>query len=175
MSRFIKELRVIPRAAWVVAWVVYVCITVPFFFFVLPNDADIGTWPRWGQALFDFGIWLFVVVMIALIGYVYGDAKRRHLRYVMWTLLAIFTPSGLGIILYFVLRDYSILPDPTKACPGCGSVVMARFPFCPHCGTSFTCRNCGKPVDPAWMNCAQCGQPLSGSPPRVAKDQGQAM
>ena len=110
MSRFTKELRVIPKAAWIVAWFAYLCFTVPVFFFVAPTDPEVGKWPRWGQALFVYGIFLLVVALVALIGYVYGDAKRRQMRYVMWTLLAIFVPHGIGMILYFILRDP--LPQP---------------------------------------------------------------
>jgi hypothetical protein len=40
-----------------------------------------------------------------LIGYIYGDARRRGMRYVMWTLLAIFLFNGIGVILYFILRE----------------------------------------------------------------------
>src|SRR5215831_16663734 len=117
MSRFTKELRVIPKAAWIVAWFAYLCMVVPLFFFVAPTDPEIGKWPRWGQALVVYGSFLLVVALVALIGYVYGDAKRRQMRYVMWTLLAIFIPNGIGMILYFILRDP--LPEP---CPGCGHV-----------------------------------------------------
>jgi hypothetical protein len=81
MSRFTQDLRVIPRTAWIIAWFVYLCFTVPMFFFVLPTDPEIGTWPRWGQALFVYGFFLLGVVYVALIGYVYGDAKRRQMRY----------------------------------------------------------------------------------------------
>jgi hypothetical protein len=48
MSRFTKELRVIPKAAWIVAWFAYLCFTVPLFIFVAPTDPEIGKWPRWG-------------------------------------------------------------------------------------------------------------------------------
>ena len=40
MSRFTKELRVIPKAAWIVAWFANLCFTVPLFFFVAPTDPD---------------------------------------------------------------------------------------------------------------------------------------
>jgi hypothetical protein len=43
MSRFTKELRVIPKAAWIVAWFAYLCFTVPLFFFVAPTDPEMGT------------------------------------------------------------------------------------------------------------------------------------
>lgn len=168
MSRFIKELRVIPIAAWIVGWVIYLCFTLPMFFFVVPTDPDIGKWPRWGQALFVYGIFLFVVVWVALIGYVYGDAKRRQMRYVMWTLLAIFIPFAIGIIVYSIIRD----PLPKK-CSGCGNVIMAGFPFCPHCGTPLQppCPNCGKLVDPTWANCAHCGKRLPVSAPRATQNE----
>ena len=167
MSRFTRELRVIPKAAWIVGWFAYACFTVPLFFFVAPTDPEMGKWPRWGQALLIYGIFLLLVAVVALIGYIYGDAKRRQMRYVLWTLLAICTPYAIGIILYFILRD----PLP-KPCPGCGNVEKAGFPFCPHCGTSLhsTCPNCGKPVEPAWANCAHCGQQLPAPPPRATQN-----
>lgn len=31
-----------------------------------------------------YGMFLVVVVWVALIGYIYGDAKRREMRYVLW-------------------------------------------------------------------------------------------
>ncbi len=158
MSRFTTELRVVPHAAWIVAGLFYVCLTVPVFIFVAPTDLVIGTWPRWGQAVVVYGGFLLVAALIALIGYVYGDARRRQMRYVMWTLLAICTPYAIGIILYFILRD----PLP-KPCPGCGHVEKAQFPFCPRCGTLLQpgCPKCHTPVKPTWANCAHCGQQLA--------------
>ena len=157
MSRLMRELRVIPKAAWVVAWLVYLCMAVPLFFFVAPTDAEMEKFPRWGQALLIYGFLLVEVVWVALIGYIYGDAKRRQMRHVLWTLLAIFIPNAIGIILYFILRD----PLP-KACPNCGHLEKANFPFCPRCGAlrQPACPKCEKPVEPTWANCAYCGQQL---------------
>lgn len=157
MSRFTKELRVIPKAAWIVAGFVNLCCTLPMFIFVALTDREVGKWPRWGQALCLCAMFLFMAALVALIGYIYGDAKRRQMRYVMWTLLAIFVPHGIGMILYFILRD----PLP-KACPGCGHIEKAKFPFCPRCRTLLqsTCPKCEKPVEPTWVNCAYCGQQL---------------
>ena len=165
MSRFTKELRVIPAAAWIVGCLIYAASTTPLFFYAIPTDPQMGKWPRWGQALFVYGIFLLLVAFVALIGYVYGDAKRRQMRYVMWTLLAIFIPDAIGIILYFILRD----PLP-KPCAGCGNVVKAGFTFCPHCGTSLqpTCPHCGKGVELGWSNCPHCGQKLPVPSPSAA-------
>jgi RNA polymerase subunit RPABC4/transcription elongation factor Spt4 len=165
MSRFTRELRVIPRTAWIIGAGIYLATTTPFYLYLIPNDPELGRWPRWGQALFVYGLILLIIPFIALIGYVYGDAKRRNMRYVMWTLLAFFVPYEIGVILYFILRD----PLP-KPCPGCGTVVKAGFAFCPHCGTSLqpTCPNCGRGVEPGWANCPHCGQQLPSKSPRAA-------
>ena len=167
MSRFTRELRVIPEAAWIFSLFAYLCFTVSLFFFVVPTDPEIGKWPRWGQALFVHGMFVFVLAWVALNGYIYGDAKRRQMRYVLWTLLAIFIPNAIGMILYFILRD----PVP-KPCPGCGQVEKGRFPFCPHCGALLqsTCPKCDQPVEPTWVNCAHCGQQLPEPAIRAAQN-----
>jgi hypothetical protein len=165
MSRFTQELRVVPRAAWIIGALMYLGFTTPLFLYVIPKDHDLGRWPRPGQALFVYGMMAFVIPLIALWGYVYGDAKRRGMRYVMWTLLAIFVPDLIGVIVYFILR--SPLP---KVCPGCGDLVKSGFAFCPKCGTAVqpTCPNCGRAVETSWANCVQCGQKLPTQSPRAA-------
>ena len=61
-----------------------------------------------------------------LIGYVYGDARRRGMRYVMWTLLAIFLFNGIGIILYFILREPLMV-----YCSRCGAGRTAQSRILP--------------------------------------------
>jgi RNA polymerase subunit RPABC4/transcription elongation factor Spt4 len=157
MSRFTRELRVVPRIAWIVGVLVYVAIATLIFVDVMPTDPQFAQWPRWGQALLPYTAMALIIPLIGLIGYVYGDAKRRNMRYVMWTLLAIFVPDLIGIVLYFILRE----PLP-KPCPNCGKGVKPGFAFCPHCGASVqpTCPNCGRAVEPGWANCPHCGQQL---------------
>jgi hypothetical protein len=165
MSRFTQELKVVPKTAWIIGAVMYLGASIPLFLFAIPNDPELGKWPHWGQALFVFGMFLLVFPFVALIGYVYGDAKRRGMPYVMWTLLAFFVPYLIGVILYFILR--SPLP---KVCPGCGDMVKSGFTFCPKCGTAVqpTCPNCGRAVETSWANCPQCGQKLPTQSPRAA-------
>ena len=167
MSRFTQELRVIPKAAWIIAWLAYLCLTVPVLVFVAPTDPEVGKWPRWGQALISFGPFLFLVAWVALIGYIYGDAKRRQMRYVLWTVLAALVPYAIGMILYFILRDPLLKP-----CPGCGHAEKTKFPFCPRCGILLqpTCSKCDKPVEPTWVNCAHCGQQLPEPATRAAQN-----
>ncbi len=153
---FRKELRVIPRAAWIVACLCYAGFAT-LAWFLVPTDHDMSHWPLACQLAFIFLMPLFFLALIPLYGYIYGDAKRRGMRYVMWTLLAIFVPDFIGVILYFILRD-SLPGD----CPSCHKSVLAKFTFCPYCGASVrpVCPQCGKTLDPAWTNCGYCGTRL---------------
>jgi RNA polymerase subunit RPABC4/transcription elongation factor Spt4 len=165
MSRFREELRVVPRIAWIIGVLLYLGAATPLFLFAVRQDPELGKWPVAGQLAFCYGVFFILVPLVALIGYVYGDAKRRRMRYVMWTWLAILVPDMIGVILYFILRD----PLP-KPCPGCGNLVKAGFVFCPHCGTSLqpSCPNCGRAVELGWANCPHCGQKLPSQPLRAA-------
>jgi hypothetical protein len=124
------------------------------FFLLIPGDNHMRDWQLWQKLLFCGGLYLLVVAWILLVGYVYADAKRRGMRYVMWTWLAALIPDGIGIILYFLLRD--ALPRP---CPGCSTVVKAGYTFCPHCGAAMqpTCPQCGRGVEGTWSHCPHCG------------------
>jgi predicted RNA-binding Zn-ribbon protein involved in translation (DUF1610 family) len=117
-----------------------------------------NAWPLAGKLAISIlpGIPLFVLVL--LIGYVYADAKRRGMRYVMWTLLAALIPNAIGIILYFVLREPLLLN-----CTSCGTQMRPGFAFCPKCGASLApaCPECRRTVEPGWTHCAHCGRALA--------------
>jgi len=123
-------------------------------------DQEGRNWPLAGKLAMSVlpGIPLFVLVL--LIGYVFADAKRRGMRYVMWTLLAALIPNAIGIILYFVLRD----PLLTN-CTSCGAQVRPGFTFCPKCGGALSqaCPQCRRAVEPGWTHCAHCGASLRGA------------
>ncbi len=157
MNRFRDELGVIPGAAWWVAVVVAACMFSLMYWVAIPGDAKLRLWPLWADILFSAGISLPLVALVLLIGYVNGDAKRRGMRRVMWTLLAIFIPNAIGIILYFIMRDPLLTP-----CPQCGSMVRQGFAFCPKCGASLAnaCPGCRKAIEPSWTHCAYCGAKL---------------
>ncbi len=103
---------------------------------------------------------LCLSVYVLLIGYVNGDARRRGMHYVLWTLLAIFIPNAIGIILYFVMRDPLM-----RGCPRCSKVVPGRFAFCPSCGSALTqtCVACSHAVEPEWSHCPGCGKGLNAA------------
>jgi RNA polymerase subunit RPABC4/transcription elongation factor Spt4 len=166
MSRFKQEFKVIPGSARLIAVFVYFALAVAFCMFVLfGHDSGLARTPEIGKLLMIVAIGIVPAIYVLLIGYVYADAKRRGMRYVMWTLLAIFIPDAIGLILYFILRGPLMKP-----CPGCSQVLKSGYTFCPHCGTSLlpTCPNCGRGVELGWANCPQCGTKLPSSPPRAA-------
>ena len=156
MSRFRDELRVIPRTVTCIAVLMYLVGATVLL--KLEHNLDLKTWPLVGQMGLIYGSCLVLLVLILLIGYIYGDAKRREMRYILWTLLAIFLPDAIGIILYFILRD----PLP-RVCPSCTKRARAGFVFCPHCGTALLprCPQCGRGVESSWTHCPQCGTTLS--------------
>ncbi len=160
MSRIRQEMELVPRTAFAIG----VCVWLAFFLLMmlLPfrMDPEGRNWPLPGKLAVSVlpGLPLFILVL--LIGYVYADARRRAMRYVMWTLLAIFIPNAIGIILYFVLRD----PLPV-GCAQCGSQSRPGFAYCPRCGAPLTlaCSRCGRVTEPGWTHCAHCGAALGAA------------
>ena len=81
----------------------------------------------------------------------------RSLRAVLWTLLAVFIPNGIGVVLYFILRE----PMPSY-CSKCGSPAKQGHAFCPSCGANVlpSCSQCHRAGQPGWSHCAWCGAKL---------------
>jgi len=159
MSRLREELRVIPAGGvWTAVLIVLAAAAGMACLVYVWGGEDFrnpGNWPL--RPLLIVITPLLLGMYVLMVGYVYGDAKRRRMRHVLWTFLAFFLPQALGIILYFILRDP--LPSP---CPKCGAAAPSNFTFCPFCGSGLkpTCSNCGKSVDGSWVNCAYCGRKL---------------
>ena len=162
MSRFDREWALVPQAArWIAALASLAFVALMAAVFLLPAWAS-GE----ARALYAlvpiFLLTLFGVVPLALyvllVGYVYGDARRRGMNAVLWTLLAVFIPSAVGIILYFILRE----PVPVP-CPSCGTPSSKSDAFCARCGCAVrrACAQCRRPVEAGWSNCPSCGVPLS--------------
>jgi RNA polymerase subunit RPABC4/transcription elongation factor Spt4 len=160
MSRLSKELSIIPTPARVVAALIYLLTAGGFWaMYTYGNDQGMKNTPLIGIFALIFLAGIPLSIYALLIGYVNADAKRRGMRYVMWTLLAIFIPNAIGIIVYFILRDPVMKP-----CPNCSQIAKAGFAFCPNCGYNLApaCPNCRRAVEPGWKNCAACGASLSG-------------
>jgi predicted RNA-binding Zn-ribbon protein involved in translation (DUF1610 family) len=141
---------VIPNTAWWIAGLVFLVMSL-LMIWIVSQNSDI---PLAVQIILPVFPPALLAALTLLIGYVYGDARRRGMRYVMWTLLAIFIPDGIGVILYFILRD----PMPVH-CSKCGALVKQGYAFCPVCGAGIlpACPQCHRAGQPGWSHCAWCG------------------
>lgn len=160
MSKFRENLKIIPRSAKITAVIVAAGFAILIIILShLPPSHGETPLPLAGKIILPLLAAAIMLVMIHFFGFVYADAKRRGMRYVMWTLLAIFVPDAIGIILYFILRD----PLPVT-CPSCQTQVLSKFAFCPSCGASLKprCPNCGQAAELTWKNCGFCGTKLPG-------------
>ncbi len=158
MSSFMDEVRLIRWPAWLVG-VVLAAGIVLVVVLARPTPPQ-PPLPLAAKIILSVFSGALVFCLALVVGYVYVDAKRRGMRYVMWTWLAALVPDGIGIILYFVLRDPLLV-----SCPSCGAQARKGFVFCPRCGSAITrtCPQCGRAVEPGWINCAYCGARLPGA------------
>ena len=166
MTRFSDEIRIISPITWIIALLVEGGMFSLLLFVAMPGDPKMSKWPHAGQVAFSIWPGLILMVMVLLIGYVNADARRRGMRYVMWTLLAIFIPNAIGIILYFVLRDPLLV-----RCPRCGHLEAPGLIFCPQCGEelSAACPSCKRAVKGDWRRCAYCGTEFTPRPPAAIR------
>jgi len=153
-TRFVEEVRIISPVAYVIAALAFVTLTVvavvvaltdkhgPPLFVVVPAVLVGGT---------------LLACVILLIGYINRDAGRRGMSRLAWTLIAIFVPNALGVVLYFVLRKPRL-----AHCPQCGTTVEPGFGFCPRCRhrLSPVCPHCQRSVNAEDKFCPYCGGDL---------------
>lgn len=152
MSRLKQEFSVIPRTGIVIA----VLVAGGLLAIILA----LGEGPAIAQIAMGVIVPSLFVIYILLVSYVYGDAKRRGMRPVLWMLIAAFVQGGIGFIIYFLIREPQLQP-----CPSCNTLLRREFAFCPQCGTSLprVCPSCTRPVEPVWPHCAHCGTRLTGT------------
>ena len=157
--------KVIPNTAKTIGFLLWLGIGLLMRFVLLPMDPEMNRWQEWLKDLLCFVAPLFLLFYALLVGYVYGDAKRRGMRHVLWTFIAALMPYAIGAIIYFVIRDPLL-----DICPGCRTQARPGFAYCPKCGTALkrSCGGCGRPVEADWMNCAHCGRKLGGGAPQGA-------
>jgi hypothetical protein len=157
---FWGNLGLIQPVTWTIALILFFGMQALFWFVIWPHSHpdDLAKLTEAGRIGLPLVASSVLLIYVLLIGFIRVDAQRRGMRYVMWTLLAIFIPDAIGIILYFVLRD----PLPTP-CPKCSRLSAQSFTFCPSCGAELmrTCRVCHKKLGPGWVNCAYCGSSLT--------------
>ena len=123
-SRLALEIKLVPPWAWMLAVALFVSAQLFFNFAAWPSNGP----PAWVREVVGGIAGIGAGCYLLFVGYISRDAKRRRMSALLWTLVAILIPHGLGVILYFLLRQ------PLRAdCPKCASAVYAGFNFCPRC------------------------------------------
>ena len=105
------------------------------------------------------GVGLLLLFVAALIGiHVYRDARKRGMEPLLWTLLTVFIPYFLGLIIYLIVRH----PLQTT-CPSCGARGPEKAAFCPSCGRPLlrACARCETPLENEARFCHACGQEVA--------------
>ena len=148
------EIKIVPLWAWVLAGIVFVAAQV-FFNVVVARHS--GVPPAWARPLLGLMAGIAGGCYLLFIGYINRDAKRRGMSPTLWTIVAVFIPNALGIILYFILRQ-----PLRNACPQCGNTVQTGFNFCPRCSykLSPSCPQCQRVVGVNDVYCPYCGTSL---------------
>lgn len=154
-TSFMDEVRIVSPWAFYIA-LFFFCLLVTVVG-IVPPLADKQAPPMPLMLLLGAFVGSILACYILLIGYVNKDAGRRGMSRVLWTLLAIFIPNALGIVLYFVLRK-----PRTSNCPRCNAIVEPGFGFCPkcRCRLSPVCPQCQRGVKAGDKFCPFCGEDL---------------
>lgn len=129
-------------------------------------------------------LYLFIGAIITctliacLVGrYVYLDSRNRGMNSWMWTLIAMYVPNLIGLLLYVILRkpkgvykqgsgtsygspSYGAGSPSNHACSACAYTVADSFEYCPNCGEKqhMECPYCHAAVVNGWAYCPSCGR-----------------
>ncbi|HEV2351114.1 MAG TPA: zinc ribbon domain-containing protein [Terriglobia bacterium] len=161
--RFSDELRIIPGWAYVLAAALFAAVEIMFPIMRRHNPHPMP-FPVLAAIMILGGI--LIPALGLLIGYVNRDAKRRGMNATLWTIIVIFIPNAIGLIIYFLAREPMVFK-----CPQCSEMVSARFNFCPKCKFNLnpTCPECKHAIRPGDRFCPFCAHDLSGDNPAGAR------
>lgn len=103
---------------------------------------------------------------VLLVGYVSRDVKRRNMPALLWMLVVVVMPGGIGAVVYFLLRQPVMI-----RCPHCTTELTAGVHFCPQCQFQVApvCGQCFRGVQTTDVYCPQCGHNVTqdGGPARL--------
>ncbi len=153
------EIKIVPEWAWALAGITFVAAQ---WYFNIEIGHHAGAPPAWCRPLLGLLAGVGGACYLLFVGYINRDAKRRGMSPTLWTLVSILIPNGLGILLYFVLRQ-----PRRSVCPQCGSAVQTGFNFCPCCNhkLSPSCPHCQRVISANDIYCPYCGTSLRGQAP----------
>jgi hypothetical protein len=110
----------------------------------------------------NVSIGALAALYMLMIGYISRDAPRRGMSTGMWMAICVVIPSGIGAVLYFLLRV------PVMAlCPACGARIEGEYHFCPQCAYQVApcCGTCHRTARVTDLYCVYCGHHLAEDHP----------
>ena len=157
----VDEVKVIPW--WAIGLAVVLFAGIQVLMHVVLFRLDPHPAPLAFRIFIGFMAGAALAFFVLLVGYVNRDARRRGMNVALWTVLVIFVPYAIGLIIYFLMRH------PLRmACPECGAMADPAFNFCPKCKFNLhpTCLECHRAVQPGDLYCPFCGKELAGATSR---------
>lgn len=152
-----EEIQLIPAWSVILAGLIFVGIQAAMHLYLWsrpkPTPPPIGFRIFW--SMFTGAVMAAYTLMV---GYVTRDAKRRNMNAGLWTLIVVFMPGAIGLVVYFLLRQPSRI-----LCPRCSERVQSSFNFCPRCKFQLApvCESCHHTVSLTDTFCYNCGHSLA--------------
>lgn len=161
-TSFSGEMRLVPL--WSVAGAILAFTAMQYVMWVVvpahrhhPSNMPISF-----RIYFNISIGALAALYMLMVGYISRDSPRRGMSTAMWTFVCLVIPSGIGAVLYFILR----LPV-LSACPACGCRIESNYHFCPQCNYQVApcCGNCHRSTRITDLYCVFCGHNLAQDHP----------
>jgi hypothetical protein len=152
-SQFQQDTKLIPIWAYVLAGCFFIGIQALIHMVLVPMDPRPK--PRAYTIVWGVLFGMFMAFYMLMIGFVTRDSKRRGMNPIVWTLILVsLLPSGVGFIVYFLLRE----PVAMK-CPHCSAAIGVDQNFCTQCSFQLKpiCNSCRRALADDDVYCAQCG------------------
>ena len=161
-SGFSGELRLIPLWSVALAVVAFTLMEYVMWIVVAAHRRHPPNLPFSFRLYFNISIGALAALYMLMIGYISRDAPRRGMATSLWMIVCVVIPSGIGAVLYFLLRQPVL-----SLCPACGCRIASDYHFCPQCAYQVApcCGNCHRTARITDLYCVHCGHHLAEDQP----------
>jgi hypothetical protein len=155
---FSGELRLIPAWSIVGALVAFTAMQYLMWIVVPAHRHHPSNVPIGFRIYFNISISALAALYVLMVGYISRDSPRRGMSTTMWTVVCVVIPSGIGAVLYFLLRQPAL-----SLCPACSARIESEYHFCPQCAYQVApcCGNCHRTARITDLYCVHCGHQLA--------------
>lgn len=159
---FAGALRLIPMWSVAAAAVAFTAMQYVMWIVVPSHYHHPHNMPLGFRIYFNLSIGALSALYLLMIGYISRDSPRRGMSTSLWILVCLVIPSGIGAVLYFLLR----LPV-LSSCPACGCRIESNYHFCPQCAWQVApcCGICHRTARITDLYCVHCGHNLAEDHP----------